>query len=75
MKGVFRRIVEMVNILSFGGVILSVAFGVLYELIGHAKFEQVLSAIGISNGFACCWILGTVMIVLLIVTSFIKEKL
>lgn len=74
MKNIFRTIVEMVNILSFGGVMLCGVFGVLYELIGHPKFEQVLSVIGISNGFECCWIFGTVMIVLLAITSSIKKK-
>ena len=68
-------IVQVVHILSFCGVILSGILGAVYEIIGHAKFEQVLSAIGISKGFERIWVVSAIMLLLLITTYFIKTKL
>ena len=34
--------------------------GVVYELLGHAKFEKILSVIGITNGFNKIWAVSIV---------------
>ena len=75
MKEIIRKIVQVVHILSFCGVILSWILGVIYEIVGHAKFEQWLSAIGISKGFEMIWVVSVVMLLLLITTYLIKSKL
>lgn len=75
MKEIIKMIVQVVYVLSFCGVILSGVLGAVYEIIGHAKFEQVLSAIGISKGFERIWVVSAIMLLLLIATYFIKTKL
>ena len=75
MKEILKMIVQVVHVLSFCGVILSGTLGAVYEIIGHAKFEQVLSAIGISKGFERIWVVSAIMLLLLITTYFIKAKL
>ena len=75
MKEIIKMIVQVVHVLSFCGVILSGILGAVYEIIGHAKFEQVLSAIGISKGFERIWVVSAIMLILLITTYFIKAKL
>lgn len=75
MKEIIKMIVQVVHVLSFCGVILSGILGAVYEIIGHAKFEQVLSAIGISKGFERIWVVSAIMLLLLITTYFIKAKL
>ncbi len=67
--------VQVVHVLSFCGVLVCGVLGVVYEIIGHAKFEQALSAIGISKGFERFWVVSAIMLFLLITTYFIKIKL
>ena len=75
MKEIIKMIVHVVHVLSFCGTVLSGILGAVYEIIGHAKFEQVLSAIGISKGFERIWVVSAIMLLLLITTYFIKTKL
>lgn len=75
MKEIIKMIVQAVHVLSFCGVILSGVLGAVYEITGHAKFEQILSAIGISKGFEQIWAVSAIMLLLLITTHFIKAKL
>ena len=75
MKEVFKKIVQVEHVLSFCGVKLVGVLGAIYEIIGHAKFEQILSTIGISKGFERIWIVSAIMLLLLIITYFIKAKL
>lgn len=75
MKTLFKAIVQVVHILSFCGVLLAGVLGVIYEIVGYAKFEKILSSLGISKGFERIWILSIIMLLLLIVTYFIKTKL
>lgn len=56
MKDVIKTFVQIVHILSFGGLLLCGALGVVYEIIGPAKYEQLLSSFGISNGFERTWL-------------------
>ena len=44
MKDVIKTFVQIVHILSFGGLLLCGALGVVYEIIGPAKYEQLLSS-------------------------------
>ena len=75
MKTLFKAIIQVVHILSFCGVLLAGALGVIYEIVGYATFEKMLSSIGISKGFERIWIFSIIMLLLLIVTYFIKIRL
>ena len=75
MKDVIKTFVQIVHILSFGGLLLCGALGVVYEIIGPAKYEQLLSSFGISNGFERTWLWAVMMLILLLSTHFIKAKL
>lgn len=57
------------------GLLLCGALGVVYEIIGPAKYEQLLSSFGISNGFERTWLWAVMMLILLLSTHFIKAKL
>ena len=54
--------------ISIIGAIIFGLLGAIYEIAGHAKFEQLLSSIGISNGFRLLWIFGIVILILLIIS-------
>ena len=73
MKDVIKTFVQIVHILSFGGLLLCGALGVVYEIIGPAKYEQLLSSFG--NGFERTWLWAVMMLILLLSTHFIKAKL
>ena len=75
MKDVIKTFVQIVHILSFGGLLLCGALGFVYEIIGPAKYEQLLSSFGISNGFERTWLWAVMMLILLLSTHFIKAKL
>lgn len=75
MKRMINVIVQIIHILSFCGIILTGVLGAIYEIIGHSRFEQMLSLIGVSNGFERTRVVGTIMLFLLISTYFIKAKL
>ena len=74
MKEIIKTIIQIIHILSFCGMLLFGALGALYEIIGHAKFEKMLSAIGISKGFERVWIFGSITLLLSIITYVIKVK-
>lgn len=74
MKAILKIIVQVVHVVSFCGVLLVGALGVIYEIIGHVKFEQMLSAIGITKGFERVWIVSVIFLSLLIITYVIKKK-
>lgn len=75
MKDVIKTVVQIVHILSFCGTLLCGVLGVVYEIIGPVKYEQLLSSFGISKGFERTWIWAVVMLILLLSTYFIKAEL
>ncbi len=74
MKKSLKSLVNLVHILSFCGLILAGLLGVIYEIIGPVKFDQLLSKIGIANASDNVLLLGAVMLLLLVITYFIKTK-
>ena len=75
MKEIIKMIVQVIHIISICGSMLSLILGAVYEIIGYAKFERMLSAIGVSKGVERFWVISAIMLVLLITTYFIKTKL
>ena len=59
--------------ISIIGAILFGLLGAIYEIVGHAKFEQLLSSIGISNGFCLLYIFGIVVLMLLIISCLVNR--
>ena len=74
MKKIIKIIVQVLYVFSFVGLILSCVLGVVYDIVGHTKFEQTLSAIGISNGYVRGAAFILIMLFLHIATLFIKSK-
>ena len=75
MREVAKFVVQVIHILSFCGTVMVGLLGVIYEIIGHTRFEQLLSRIGISKGFSWIWFVGVTMLSLLIITYLIKQRL
>lgn len=74
MKHILGMIVRIIHILSICSLVLLWILSVVYEIVGHAKFELILSAIGISNGFKWTWIAIAIAVALFVLTFFIKKK-
>lgn len=68
-----NTIARVLVAISIIGAIILGFFGAIYEIVGHAKFEQFLSSIGISNGFRLLWIFGIAVLLLLIISCIIVK--
>lgn len=74
MKNIIFIIINIVYFLSIFISALVWVAGTIYEIVGPGKFERIFSAIGISNGLSCIWIIGSIALILLIITYIIKTK-
>lgn len=74
MKDLIKIVVTIVHLLSFCGAVILVVLGYLYDAVGPAKYEQLASLVGISDGLKTFRILGIVVLSLLIVTFLVKRK-
>lgn len=74
MTNIIKICVNVVHVFSFCILMVIGIIGMLYELIGARRYEQILSAMGISNGFKWTWIIGFTALFLLIITYLIKVK-
>lgn len=74
MKNVFSAIINILHTASFSIWIFMGAVGVIYELLGHAKFEKILSAIGVENGFSKIWSISIVSFLIWCLLYYIKFK-
>ena len=75
MKEVIRIAVKIIHIVSMCGCGLAVVLGCVYEIVGHAKYEQMLATIGINNGFKKIWIYGAIVLGVFIITWLLKQKM
>ena len=74
MKEIIRAIVKTIYLLSFCSAILLFVICLLGEVVGVAKFQQLLSSIGISNALEFVWIFGAIVVILLLFSGFIIKK-
>ena len=74
MKKYFKIIVQVLYVISFVGLIFFGVVGTVCEIIGYAKFERALSAIGISNGFDRTFTISYIIMFLHIATVCMKSK-
>ena len=66
------------SVLHIGALILVFAWGllgVIHEMIGPAKFENILYAINVSLSFATFCRIGYALVAVLIVTYFLKKRI
>lgn len=74
MRKFLRTLIDSAfSILSWAlGVIWIV--GVLYEIVGPVKFNEIFDLIGTSDGFKYTWVIGSVLLVLWVIVYFIRSK-
>ena len=75
MKEITILIIKIIHIISLCGLVLMGILGAIYEIIGHAKYEQLLSTIGVHSGFHRTWIVFIILIIVCIITYFAKENI
>ena len=75
MKDLCKTFVRAVHSVSFCGLILCNILGIIYEVIGPVNFERIFSSIGIPNGVKCVYVVSATMLLLLIITHCIKNRL
>ncbi len=75
MKAIVSMLINIIHFLTFGWLVIAGILGLIYEIIGYAKFEQLLAVFGITKGVEHIWRISIIMLLLLIVTHFIKVKL
>ena len=75
MKKIIRITIQVVHILSFCGAIFACVLAAVYEIIGPVYFEKILSIIGISNGSEWFKVICVIILLLMIITYYIKAKL
>ena len=69
---------NVLSVLHMGTLILVFVWGLLgaiHEIIGPAKFESILYAIDVSLSFKIFCRIGYVLVVVLIVTYFLKKRI
>ena len=75
MKNILKYAINTIHIFSFLVTMLVGVAGILYEIVGRVKFEQLMDKLHITNGVKSTWVVGSIMLFLLIITAFIKDKL
>lgn len=74
MIHIIRIFINVIYVLSLCAAMILWVVGAIYEIVGHAKYEQILSAIGISNGFKYYWIIAVIVLGCLFATFYMKKK-
>ena len=75
MKNIMSIIIQVIHVLSLLCAIAVSMFGIIGDIVGYGKFEEILAAAGVSHGFDLLWYTGIVAVLLLIITYIIKLKL
>lgn len=74
MKEIIKIILLIVNIVSFTIVTIIGILGILSEILGSAKFDDLLKSLNIPLNFNILWKLSIIFIPILIITFIIREK-
>ena len=75
MKEIIRIILLVLNIVSFVIIAIIGVLGILSELLGPAKFDDLLKSLNIPLNFNILWKLSIIFIPILIITFVIRKKL
>lgn len=73
MKIKGKKLINILHAISFCLLLILGAVGVIYELIGHKQFEELLTSIGIQNGIYWYWLVGLVVLAVLLITYVLKH--
>lgn len=74
MKKFLRNLVNVVQAVSFCGLMLAGLSGLAYDLLGWMAMEKLFAAMGISRWMELGWWFGGGMLLLLLLTSFLKNR-
>lgn len=72
---IIKLITDVIYAISLCGVLIAGALGAVYEIVGYAKFQDILSRMGIAKGFERIWAISGMLLCLFIVTYFLKTKI
>ena len=75
MIELIRKLIEILNIISLIFVLIWGVSGLICEVIGPVRFEAVLHVISTSLTFEMFCKIGYVMMIVLIGTYFLKERI
>lgn len=76
MKKAIKKAMHIIQVISTAGCFLIGCLGgAIYEIVGHKKFEELLSTFGIFNGMDTFVYVCVILIVLVIITCFINSKI
>ena len=75
MKNIISIIIQVIHVLSLLCAIALSIFGIIGDIVGYGKLEEILAATGVSHGFDLLWYTGMIAVLLLIITYVIKLKL
>lgn len=75
MINIIKFFIDMIQMLSFIGLIILVLIGGLYEIVGPVIIEKIMSSIGISFSLRGYNISMGIIILLQIIIWLIKDKL
>ncbi len=74
MKNLIGIVINVIHVFSLCISMLVWVAGIIYEIVGPGKFERMFSAIGIPNAFGRFWLIGSIALILSIITYCIKSK-
>lgn len=74
MKEIIKIILLIVNIVSFIIIAIIGILGILSEILGPAKFDDLLQSLNIPLKFNILWKLSIIFIPILIITFVIRNK-
>lgn len=66
-------LVVAIQILSFFVSALVAIAGVVYE-ISPVVFEQLMTAVGISDGLRCIWVASSISTGVMLITYFVRKR-
>ena len=66
-------LVVAIQILSFFVSALVAIAGVVYE-ISPVVFEQLMTAVGISDGLRCMWVASSISTGVMLITYFVRKR-
>lgn len=74
MKDFINNFLLLVNIIAAILVSIFGIVGVVYELLGPKKFEDLLLRLNVPWDFECLWNVSMVCVAVLIITCFLRFK-
>ncbi len=74
MRNIVRIFLLIVNYISFALVLLFGLSGVIYEILGPARYEKILAKLKIPWSFDRVWSFMFICLIIMILTYFLRKK-